>query len=393
MNNHVFLSYRSHSREHSEAVRRLGEILRKANLPVYLDQFYLDEHPGGPNEGWPKWCEDAANHSACVLIIASDGWFEAYDGTAPKMEGRGAATEAAIIRMSLYDSKWVSDRFRLAFVDEADRTKIPTALRPWHQFEPFAENSKLNQMVEWIAKCLRLPDQDLPSIQWPRPVNFQPDLADRIETEWKAVVDLLSGNTPKRILLLQGESGLGKSELIRQGILYARTTNIPIAHIDFKCGTLDVQGILAQLDLDLAPHLPEFHSKKDSHVLRKAMRGLRRPVLIVFDSYEDVALNPEITNWLKHHLLPEIESSALVAVIIGGKNVPAHSDTIWRDLVNHIILKPIDQTEHWESWIERKVPGFKVKGAHLPTILMAAKGNPAVIVNMCKCVAESTLQS
>jgi ferric-dicitrate binding protein FerR (iron transport regulator) len=75
----VFISYRQESPEHSRAVRRLGELLRQSGLPVMLDQIFLDEHPGGPNEGWPKWCEDCANESASVLIVASQGWFDAYD--------------------------------------------------------------------------------------------------------------------------------------------------------------------------------------------------------------------------------------------------------------------------------------------------------------------------
>src|SRR6516165_934759 len=76
---HVFISYRHESPEHARAVRRLAELLRQAKIPVALDQFYLDEFPGGPDLGWPKWSEDCANESACVLIVGSAGWFAAYD--------------------------------------------------------------------------------------------------------------------------------------------------------------------------------------------------------------------------------------------------------------------------------------------------------------------------
>ncbi len=51
MVNQVFISYRHESPEHARSVRRLGQLLRQAQLPVTLDQFYLDEHPGGPDEG------------------------------------------------------------------------------------------------------------------------------------------------------------------------------------------------------------------------------------------------------------------------------------------------------------------------------------------------------
>ena len=75
MLNQVFISYRHESPEHARAVRLLGEELRRVGLPVLLDQFYLEDTLGGPGEGWPKWCEDAATKSSCVLIIASPGWF------------------------------------------------------------------------------------------------------------------------------------------------------------------------------------------------------------------------------------------------------------------------------------------------------------------------------
>jgi hypothetical protein len=52
----LFISYCHESPEHARAVRRLGGLLRQANIPVALDQFYLDEFPGGPTraglDGW-----------------------------------------------------------------------------------------------------------------------------------------------------------------------------------------------------------------------------------------------------------------------------------------------------------------------------------------------------
>ena len=97
---HVFISYR-HEPEHARAVRLLGELLRRSGLPVEVDQFYLEQHPGGPDEGWPKWCADRAEKSACVLVIPSKGWFAAYDGTTIARGGYGVATEAGLIRQYL----------------------------------------------------------------------------------------------------------------------------------------------------------------------------------------------------------------------------------------------------------------------------------------------------
>jgi hypothetical protein len=82
-----------------------------------MDQFYLNDHPGGPDEGWPKWCEDCANKSVCVLIIAFEGWFAAYDKTA-EPGGLGAATEADLFRQALWDEKGNNARIHLAFLHQ-----------------------------------------------------------------------------------------------------------------------------------------------------------------------------------------------------------------------------------------------------------------------------------
>jgi hypothetical protein len=121
----VFISYRHESPEHGRAVRRLGELLRQAKIPVVLDQFYLEENPGGPDAGWPKWCEDCANEAACILIIGSEGWFTAYDKVAAQGVGAGAATEADLIRQWLYDEKADNTRIRLAFLHDIAADKVP----------------------------------------------------------------------------------------------------------------------------------------------------------------------------------------------------------------------------------------------------------------------------
>src|SRR6516162_5083876 len=118
---HVFISYRYETPEHARAVRRLDEVLRQAKLPVALDQFHLDQHPGGPDLGWPQWSENFAHESACVLIIASEGWFAAYNNTDNKPgAGLGATAEANVIRQWLYDNKNKNTRIRLAFLHEID---------------------------------------------------------------------------------------------------------------------------------------------------------------------------------------------------------------------------------------------------------------------------------
>ncbi len=236
MLNQVFLSYRHESPEHARTVRRLGELLRQAKIPVALDQFYLDEYPGGPDLGWPKWCEDCANESACVLIIASEGWFSAYDKTAPLGLGLGAATEADLFRQAFWDEKGNNARIRLAFLHDVAADKVPVRLRTWHQFRPFDSDDQLNQLIRWVAGCLDLQGIEPPTVRWPEPVAFDPDLADRTKKEWPAIVDLLAGRSRERILLYEGASGLGKSLLVQQAVAYSKKLDIPVVRVDFKAG-------------------------------------------------------------------------------------------------------------------------------------------------------------
>jgi len=252
---HVFISYRHESPEHARAVRRLGELLRQAEIPVALDQFYFEDHPGGPDVGWPKWCADCASNSACVLIIASQGWFEAYEksgGTG----ALGAATEADVFRNTLYRERTHNARIRLAFLHDVS-VEVPDTLFGWHQFRPFDDDDQLNQLIRWVAGCLGLGNVELPTVRWPEPVEFRPTLADRLK-EWPAIVELLAGRLRERILRLEGPCGLGKSALVRQATLYAKTLGVPVVQLDLKGGGVDVEGILGQFYLDLGQKLPNF---------------------------------------------------------------------------------------------------------------------------------------
>ena len=186
-------------------------------LKLQMDQLYLDQNPGGPNEGWPKWCEDRAVESACVLVIPSEGWFAAYDGTAQPLEGCGAATEAGLFRQYLYNEKQVNMRIRLAYVDSLSAEVVPLALQGWHQFRPLTSSPDLDRLVTWIANVLNLQGIQSPTVSWPLPLDsFQPDLANRHVHEWPAIVDVLAGRGPHRILMIKGDSGFGKSERVHQ---------------------------------------------------------------------------------------------------------------------------------------------------------------------------------
>lgn len=390
MKNHIFISYRHESTDHARAVRRLGELLRQAKLPVELDQFYLEDHPGGPDEGWPKWCEDNANESACVLIIASEGWFAAYDKTAQPGIGLGAATEADLFRQEFYDKQGNNARIRLVFLHELSVDKVPPRLKPWHKFQPFNQASELDGLIHWIAERLNLQAIESPTVRWPEPIQFQPDLANRNLKEWPAIIDLLSGKARERILIYEGCSGVGKSFLISQAAHYAKMLGIRVVRVDFKVDA-DISSVLGKFDLELGDALPNFSREGASktHLLRKDLRNLRQPVLLIFDTYDEpVVLNKPLADWFSQNILNEVETSPSLAVIVAGQKSPDFANASWRDFAKPLPLEPITKIEHWEPWIDRRYPGLHEKG-DLQTVLKLAGGNPAVVSSFCEALSKS----
>jgi len=384
----AFISYRHESPEHSRAVRRLGEMLRLAGLPVVLDQFYLEDYPGGPDEGWPKWCDDCTTQSECVLVVASEGWFAAYNKTEPPGHGLGAATEADLIRQALYDEQGRNERFRLTFLQSLETSKVPDRLRAWHQFRAL-NDSDLREIIRWVGSRVGIEVKEGSVIKWPTPIPFQPDIADRNKNEWPAVVDLLAGNSRERILLFEGGSGVGKSKMVRQSAEYARKLGISVGVIDFKGGTLKTDDVLDQIDLDLGTHLPHFSQEKPrkSYTLRKDLRALRQPALLIFDSYEDAAENKDIVDWLNVQLLGDLESAPAVTVIIAGQKTPERVNTNWRELALHFSFTPITELVHWKEWASRRYPNVQ-EGA-LDILLKATGGQPSLMASLCEGIAKS----
>lgn len=383
----LFISYRHENPEHAKAVRRLGETLRHAGLPVMLDQFYLEENPGGPNDTWPKWCEDQANHSECVLIIASAGWFAAYDKTAQPGIGLGAASEADLFRQDIYEQQGHNARIRLTLLHDLAHDSIPMRLRGWQQFRLFANQAELERLICWTAGRLGITAATIPTVQWPEAIPFTPDLADR-QHEWPIIHKLLHGQLAERIVLIEGHSsGLGKSTLLHEVKKYAKSLQIPVVALDFKGATVDFATILGEFDLELGYLLPNFSRDNRVHLLRKDLRALRHPVLVLLDTYEAIADNLALTDWLSQQLFNEVDSAPALCVIIAGQKIPNYQHSSWRSLVKPLLLQPITEVEHWHPWVVQRYPGFSMKGADLATVLMCAQGNPSLVNNFCAAIA------
>lgn len=196
--------------------------------------------------------------------------------------------------------------------------------------------------------------------------------------------DLLAGRTEQRILMYEGGSGQGKTLLLNEAVRYARRLAIPTVRVDLKASGLDRDFIHAQFDLELSEFLPNFSAAphKTVQALRKELRALRRPVLAVFDSFESIADNRPLEEWLWLYFLPEVETALGLAVIVAGQRLPEFQQAHWRDQVRHLTLKPITEPAHWHRWLDRRYPGHGWE-AHLGTLLPATKGQPNLMATLC----------
>lgn len=144
--------------------------------------------------------------------------------------------------------------------------------------------------------------------------------------------------------------------MVRQAEAYAKSLAVATCRVDLKT-TADVASVLGQLDLELGQHLPNFSREgaSKSHLLRKDLRALRKPLLLIFDSYDQPALdNKPVADWLNLQMLNEVEPSLAVTVIVAGQRTPDFANTGWRALARHLPLAPITDAEHWEPWVKRR---------------------------------------
>jgi len=145
----VFLSYRQTDEAQRQRVRAFGERLRDAGITVVLDQFFLDDNPGGPNDGWDKWSSDCALNTEYVLIIGTKEWFDCFEKKQKPGTGLGAACEADDLRHRIYEAGGVIGSIRVVLFDDADAEHIPGKLKRYHRFH--AERDFAN-IVRWLKE-------------------------------------------------------------------------------------------------------------------------------------------------------------------------------------------------------------------------------------------------
>jgi hypothetical protein len=330
MLNQVFVSYRRENDAHVERVRRLAEELREQELVVAFDEFYLADHPGGPDEKWSRWCINQAKESACVLIVGSPSWYVAFASpqAAPPAEGLGAAAEANVIQEQLFQSKWIATRHRIVLLDDADANGLPAEISGWRQFRPHSSTKDRTDLIRWAAGLTRSGRLDTTSALWPEtPPPLSWPMANHSAAR-KAFAELLTAKVRLRFLPICGPSETGKSHITRQ--MQGNVLAIP----DIACGRFDFKGttgmdnevkaFLQDLGVSVPAPNPRLHERLGE--ILTALKQRACPTLLIFDTYE---MAGDAQDWVEKQLLPCLIRATWLRVVIAGQKVPDSIGAVW----------------------------------------------------------------
>ncbi|MCX6898894.1 MAG: tetratricopeptide repeat protein [Verrucomicrobia bacterium] len=204
----VFISYRQIDDAQRHRVRSFAEQLRASGINVILDQFYLDKHPGGPPEKWPKWSSDQAINTEHVIIVGSESWFLCFDGKQPPGTGLGAACEADDLRTRIYKAANINENIRVVVFNDSDATHISSKLEGYHRFHAERDFASI---VKWLGGTL--------PATTPPPKTSIPNNLPRLqpffgrEKELAAIREALDPENRTWGALIDGPGGMGKTSL------------------------------------------------------------------------------------------------------------------------------------------------------------------------------------
>jgi len=291
----VFISYRQTNDEQLKRVRGFAQRLRDHGIDVVLDQFFEDDNPAGPNEGWPQWSIHRAAKTDYVLIIGTESWFQCADGTQPPGTGLGAACEARVIRQRIYEASGVIDDIRIVIFDDPDAATIPIDLRGYPHFHADRDFEKI---VRWLGGKLII---DTPRTSIPHNLpSLQPFFGR--EEELKKIANALDPESRTWGALIDGPGGMGKTSLAVRAAYDALPEHFEdIVFISLKSRELDDDGErdlsgflitgLAELFNELARRLGQADIAKAldeqrPRLLLDALAGTR--TLLILDNLESL---------------------------------------------------------------------------------------------------------
>lgn len=212
----VFISYRQTSDTERQRVRAFAARLRSSGIEVILDQFFLEDYPGGPNDGWDKWSSDRALNTSNVIVIGSESWFQCFDKTHPAGTGFGTACEADDIRHRVYEANGIVETIRIVLFDDRDAQHISPKLKRYHRFHT---DRDFDHIIRWLdgTASTSTPATDLrhSTLSYSSFRSNLPAIQRFFgrATELDTLRDALHPKAPGWGVLIDGPGGMGKTTL------------------------------------------------------------------------------------------------------------------------------------------------------------------------------------
>ncbi len=191
---------------------------------------------------------------------------------------------------------------------------------------------------------------------------------------------MITNQSPHRILLLRGASNTGKTALLAELLAYARHSKLPTVLLDFKgCPLLDDLFETLRLDLgqEILRHAHAASGTARFYLLISDLQQLSSPLVLVFDTYEQASSDAQ--KWLESQLLPRLDRSPGVIIVIGGQQIPEHGKHSWQSLTEVHDLQPIQRVDDWLEYSQRKWQCPDVKPDYVKALTLATGGDPGKV--------------
>ena len=298
----VFISYRQTNDAHRQRVREFAQRLCDCGIDVVLDQFFLDDNPAGPNDGWDKWSSDCALETEYVLIIGTREWFQCFEKKQPPGTGLGAACEADDLRHRIYKANGIIPNIRVVLFDDVDAAHVPAKLERYHRFHADRDFANVARWLGGTAPAAVISTTDsTPRTSIPHNLpSLQPFFGR--EEELKKIADALDPESRTWGALIDGAGGMGKTSLAVRAAYDAQPEDFEkIVFVSLKSRELDDDGLrdlsgflisgLAELLNELAKELGHADITKAieterPRLLLDALRGTK--TLLVLDNLESL---------------------------------------------------------------------------------------------------------
>jgi len=370
----VFISYSHDNDTHRQRVHALADRLRNDGVDIILDR---DCGSGGPDEGWDKWSESQAEKAEIVLPVFTPEYRKCWNGEQLSGMRQGAIHELKVLYRRLYEAGNQINFCRIITFEDDHRNCIPAFIRGLPSFDA---QRNYDQIIDWLrdrGAAPPVPNHTQIVISWPsRPVDYRCPLADRVE-QFGAFMDMVTHNIPQRIFLIEGVSNTGKTVLSNELFKLAKALDLDSVLLDLKgCPSLTELFDLLALDID-AKILPAFHSASGSArktALLKDLENLRKPLLLGFDTYQQVA--QDIADWIEGQFLRRADQCPGLLVLVAGIEVPNPTRYSWGGLAISRELLPIREKKYWQEYTERVLGNKQITEDHIEALLYVSQGEP-----------------